>query len=132
MAPKKGNGLHKRGNSLPAFESGRVTVSYEQAISAALQKEFGNARYAAKTLMRWTGASPRTAKHWLAGSAGPSGGHLIALIKNSDAIFGAVLHLASRENCAVPNSLIGVRERRIELRALLNAAIEMLSNDETV
>ena len=38
-------------------------------------------RAATKTLMRWTGAGERTAKAWLAGISGLSGGHLISLLR---------------------------------------------------
>jgi hypothetical protein len=44
-------------------------------------------------MMRWTGAGERTAKTWL---SGPSGQHLIALMRNSDAVFALVLRLTGR------------------------------------
>jgi len=46
--------------------------------------------------MRWTGASERTVKYWLAGERGPSGDHLIALVRHSDAVLFMLLALAGR------------------------------------
>jgi hypothetical protein len=122
MTLKKGNGLPKRGNSLPLLATG---MAYEQVISAALRKELGSTRYTAKTLMRWTGAGARTAKHWLAGSAGPSGVHLIALMRSSDAVFEAVLELAGRRDCDTPDEPPTLGSRLVELRAHLESAIAL-------
>ena len=49
-----------------------------------------------KMAMRWTGASERTVKYWFAGERGPSGDHLIALVRHSDAVLYVVLALAGR------------------------------------
>ena len=49
-----------------------------------------------KMAMRWTGASERTVKYWLAGERGPSGDHLIALARHSDAVLFVLLALAGR------------------------------------
>lgn len=46
--------------------------------------------------MRWTGASERTVKYWLAGERGPSGDHLIALARHSDAVLFMLFALAGR------------------------------------
>src|SRR6202044_1253876 len=97
MGSKVGNGFPQRGNELPFSEQGASHTSYERAIAAALRRELGGRRYAAKTLMRWTGASARTVKHWLAGSTGPSGAHLIELMRFSDIVFDAVVRMAARD-----------------------------------
>jgi len=128
MALKKGNGLPKRGNSLPSLPTDPGALAYERTISDALRRELGDARYNAKTLMRWTGVSARTAKHWLAGTAGPSGLHLI-LMRNSDSMFETVLQLAGRTNCTVPGAIADARARLIEVRTLLDIAIEISSRN---
>ena len=129
MAMKKGNGLPKRGNGLPPLGT---DAPYEQVISVALRRELGRTRYTAKTLMRWTGAGARTAKHWLAGSAGPSGVHLIALMRNSDAVFEAVLELAGRRDDGLHDKTPGFGNRLAELRALLESAIALTSRGPKV
>jgi hypothetical protein len=41
--------------------------------------------------MRWTGANERTTKNWLSGTNGPSGEHLLEIMRNSDLVFEHVL-----------------------------------------
>jgi hypothetical protein len=74
---------------------------------------------------RHTGPVTRTAKHWLAGSAGPRGKHLIALMRNSDAVFEAVLALADRRDYDLPHTSPDSGERLAELRALLESALAL-------
>lgn len=94
--------------------------SYATLIAQILRYELGNSHHALKTLMRWTGANERTAKNWLSGSNGPSGEHLLQLIRNSDVVFETVLRLADRK--AV------VSERKLdELRKSLQTMTELLS-----
>ena len=69
-------------------------ADYRSAI--ALRDELGLTHRAVKTAMRWTGASERTVKYWIAGERGPSGEHLIALARHSDIVFHMVLMLADR------------------------------------
>jgi hypothetical protein len=55
--------------------------------------------------MRWTGANERTAKNWLAGINGPSGEHLLRLVRNSDRVFECVLMLSGRQPILSRNNL---------------------------
>ena len=69
-------------------------IGYRSAIAITLRGELGLTHRAVKTAMRWTGASERTVKYWIAGERGPSGEHLIALARHSDIVFHMVLMLA--------------------------------------
>ena len=51
--------------------------------------------------MRWTGASGRTAKYWLAGDHGPDGWHLVLLATHSDEVLQVVLAMAHRDILSV-------------------------------
>ena len=86
VVPKTGTIVHPEGSQ----------ARYREAGAAALIQELGLTHRAVKTAMRWTGASERTVKYWLAGERGPSGEHLIALAGHSDAVLLAVLALAGR------------------------------------
>lgn len=89
--------FHKKGNTFHRKCGERVSAAeYRKAISSALSQELGGAGRAAKSTMRWTGASERTAKNWISGSYGPTGENLIALMKHSDTVFAVVLELAGR------------------------------------
>jgi hypothetical protein len=92
----------QKGNSF--LEMGRLVHpravpdanTYAGTIAAALREELGSTRRMIKTAMRWTGASEKTVKLWLAGQVGPSGPHLVGLARNSDDIFQAFLLLSQR------------------------------------
>lgn len=105
----------KTGNELPRTGRG----GYEQTIAMALRSELGTTHQAVKTLMRWTGASERTVKHWLAGTHGPSGPHLIALAQHSDAVLTYILVAADR-----PAVAVGMRWTAV--RGMLAEMIEMM------
>jgi len=47
--------------------------------------------------MRWTGASESAVKNWLAGSHGPSGEHLVSLMRHSNTVLATVLVMAGRD-----------------------------------
>lgn len=73
-----------------------ISATYPLVIAMALKTEVGETRRAIKTLTRWTGASERTVQNWLAGVRGPSGPHLVALARHSDAVHSAYLSLTDR------------------------------------
>jgi hypothetical protein len=110
MFPKKGNKLHGQRQTT---ETG---LNFNQAIAAALRREVGATHQAAKSVMRWTGASERTAKHWLSGVHGPSGMYLVQLMQHSDEVLRTVLILADR---AVMLSSAKTTQARIHLMAAI-------------
>ena len=86
VVPKMGTTVH-----LDADQA-----AYRKAIADTLRRELGHTHQAIKTVMRWTGASERTAKYWLSGDRGPSGEHLIRLAQHSDAVLITTLTMAGR------------------------------------
>jgi hypothetical protein len=109
MLPKKGKGF-PRGDG----KAGGA-LSYAGTIAIALRDELGDTHQAVKTVMRWTGAGERTAKNWLAGSRGPTGQHLLALVRHSNAVLEAFLRLAGRENSLAAISLFDARTKLVEM-----------------
>lgn len=108
MLPKTGRDFPDKGG-----------MEYAVVISAALREELGDGHRAAKTVMRWTGASERSAKSWLSGKMGPSGPHLILLARESDAVTRAILSLANRKHL----------EARVQVhtaRNILAATVQLL------
>lgn len=120
MTGKRGKQFPKKGNLLPLPLNEAVGLPYEQIISRALRRELGGSHKAVKTLMRWTGASARTAKNWLAGTSGPSGGHLIRLMRYSDPLFVEILDAADRRKPEPAESIGAARILLAEALALLN------------
>src|SRR5579863_4393797 len=87
MLPKKGI----------VFPNGENLGPYPRAIAYALKSELGSTHQAVKIIRRWTGAGERTIKNWMAGISGPSGQHLVSLIRHSDDVLTVLLILAARQ-----------------------------------
>ena len=104
MLPKKGI----------VFPNGENLGSYSQAIAYALKCELGSTHQAVKIIRRWTGAGERTVKNWLAGISGPSGHHLVDLVRNSDDVMTVLLILAGRQQVLAAQRLIGLRNKMAE------------------
>lgn len=114
MFPKKGN-FFPGGNDR---ESGRM--NYATMVATALRKELGGSHQATKTVMRWTGASERTVKHWLAGYHGPGGACLIVLMRESETVYEAVLASAGRRDAMVTARVLAVHRMIAEVMALID------------
>ena len=111
----------KTGKKLP--RPTRHSNAYAEAIADALRTELGATHRATKTLMRWTGASERTAKNWLSGRYGPSGYHLIRLARESDIALATVLALAGRNHHMVGAELLAMRDALARIVQMIDAAL---------
>ncbi len=113
--------LPKTGKKLPNTDLAvRGATDYASIVALALGRELNNSRHGVKTLMRWTGASERTAKNWLSGRRGPSGQDLIALARNSAEVMRAFYVMTGRS---------GLDESgNFELRTLLERAMDLLDS----
>lgn len=112
--------FHKKGNIFHRTRQGAICqAEYREAISAALVHELGGAGRAAKTTTKWTGVHERTAKNWILGYCGPSGEHLIELMRHSDSVLAVVLELAGRDEALTT-------ERAKLVRRQLRAALKSL------
>ncbi|MDF3928933.1 MULTISPECIES: hypothetical protein [Pseudomonas] len=110
--------IAKMGNSFPL-----TAESYSAAVASALSSELGLSHRAIKTLRNWTNASERTTKNWLAGTNGPSGLHLIAIMRHSDKVLSTVLELAQRKSHLTAVFLPALKERLIQTAELIDASI---------
>jgi hypothetical protein len=118
--------LPKSGTLLPARGAKFTERDYASQIRQALRDELGGSRVAAKAIMRWTGASNRSARNWLNGAASPSGYHLLCLARESDAVLGAILSLSGR-----PELALSVDIRAIEIAlARASGAISVLRRQQ--
>jgi hypothetical protein len=104
MLPKKGI----------VFPDGQSLGPYRMAIAYALQNQLGTSHQATKVVMRWTGAGERTVKNWLAGVSGPSGQHLVDLIRHSDDVLKVLLISAGRQQILAAQKLVDVRNKLAE------------------
>jgi hypothetical protein len=125
MTAKKGTSLPKSGTLLPDLPSPSIGGEGEYAvvIAAALHTHFKDTHGATKTVMRWTMASERTVKNWLAGTKGPSGAHLLVLVRYSDAVLDGFLQLAGRERTGIEQELAATRKTVREISQLLSKLV---------
>ncbi|MFA5967906.1 MAG: hypothetical protein WC816_01445 [Sphingomonas sp.] len=107
----------KTGNKRPYPHS---ETDFAMLIARALNTELGSTHRAVKTVMRWTGASERTAKHWLAGTHAPDGAHLIGLVRHSDEVLGDFLRAAGRGDVVLAVGLVDLRSRLLEMVELID------------
>jgi len=115
----------KRGTVLPNARNQRNnTATYAKMVSAALRKDLGETHRATKTVMRWTGASERTVRNWLAGIKGPSGEHLVVLIRHSETVLEVILNHTGRDRSIAADRLIAAREGLHELLGCIDLLIE--------
>jgi hypothetical protein len=98
--------------------------TYAGAIASALRIELGSTHQSIKTLMKWTQANEKTAKNWLAGTHGPSGHHLMALILHSDGVFAAVMTLTNRHGALATDELHQLRTRLRMTVVVLDAYLD--------
>ena len=96
------------------FPNGENLGPYPEAIAHALRNQLGTTHQAIKIVMRWTGAGERTVKNWLAGISGPSGQHLVDLIRHSDDVLAVLLILGGRQQIVVAQKLVDVRNKLAE------------------
>ena len=94
---------------------------YAEFIGTALRKELGDTRGAIKSTMRWTGASERTVKYWLAGSKGPGGEHLLLLLQHSNEVFDAVARHAGRRSLTADRQIVELRARLVAVDAVIDS-----------
>ena len=115
----------KTGTVLPnASSQSEQAAIYARMVSAALRKDLGETHRETKTLMRWTGASERAVRNWLTASKGPSGEHLVVLIRHSQTLLEVVLERAGRDHSIAVNGLIAAWEVLQELLGVIDVFID--------
>lgn len=95
-------------------------------IARALALEFGDSVSKVKVVARLTRSNERTVKNWFGGRNGPSGEGLVALMRHSDEVLGAVLRLARREDALVA---LDVARVSATLRDAADAVDRLLDGD---
>lgn len=92
---------------------------FASVVASALNDALGQTTAHVKIVASWTGANERTVKNWFAGNYGPSGDHLVNLIKHCDAVLDAVLSMAGRRQLLIAFKFDDIEERMNELTDLL-------------
>jgi hypothetical protein len=112
-----------------SFSKRRESRSVSRAVAYALKCELGATHQAVKIIRRWTGAGERTVKNWLAGVSGPSGQHLVDLIRHSDDVLAVMLILAGRQQVVVAQRLLDVRNKLAEMVEQVDKLLEEVNRN---
>ena len=105
---------------------GEPAAALAAEIARALALEFGDSVSKVKVVARLTRSNERTVKNWFGGRNGPSGEGLVALMRHSDEVLGAVLRLARREDALVA---LDVARVSATLRDAADAVDRLLDGD---
>lgn len=109
MLPKKGSKLP----TWPGFLGDREVLAF--TVADLLKKEHGDSHRAIKELMRQTGASERTVKHWLSGQHAPEVMFFLRLVVSSPVVRAFVLGIiegpASEQTSPANDRVIRVATR---------------------
>jgi hypothetical protein len=123
--PKKGK-FFPKGKAYGGNGRQEPENRFADEIAAALRRSPGDGRAGAKEVASWTGANEKTVKNWFSGRYGPSGEHLVSLVRHSDDVLGAFLSLAGRQDLMVAMKFAAA-ERAIE--DLLMAVRKLRADD---
>jgi len=88
---------------------------FAEVIAAALRQGFGDTRSAVKTVVTLTGANERAVRNWFDAKNGPSGEHLVDLIRHSDEVLEAVLLCCGRRELIAAHRIIDTRRELKEM-----------------
>jgi hypothetical protein len=84
--------LHRTHLQNDGYEIG--SADFARAIAEALRKDFGETHASVKTVVALTKANERAVKNWFSAKNGPTGRHLIDLVRSSDDVLETVLRLS--------------------------------------
>ncbi|WP_369720176.1 hypothetical protein AB8Z38_23610 [Bradyrhizobium sp. LLZ17] len=92
-------------NSYPPMVNEIGSAEFTRTIAQALHKEFGDTHAAVKTVVALTRANERAVKNWFSAKNGPTGRHLVDLVRTSDEVLEAVLRMSGRSDLIVAKKL---------------------------
>ncbi|WP_323966184.1 hypothetical protein [Bradyrhizobium japonicum] len=93
--------------------------SFAREIAEALHKEFGETHAAIKTVVALTKANERAVKNWFSAKNGPTGRHLVDLVRISDEVLEAVLRMSGRSDLILAKKLGDSKQTLIKMLNLI-------------
>ena len=119
MSFTKGDRNFRSGNG-NSFPPGERYSGFADAVALAIKAEFGATPSTAKRVARLVSANERCVRNWLDGKNGPSGEHLIMLMRHSEMVTRSVLSLAGRSTLYGGTDLAAIRGCLVELIAKID------------
>jgi hypothetical protein len=85
----------------------------------ALHRDLGETHKAVKTVVGLTNANERAVKNWFTAKNGPTGRHLVDLVRTSDQVLEAVLLMSGRQELIVAKKLADSKQMLIKMPKLI-------------
>ena len=118
--PKKDRKIQSvSGNSPPNGPTDLGSAEFAREIADALHKEFGDTHAAIKTVVALTQANERAVKNWFSAKNGPTGRHLVDLVRTSDEVLEAVLRMSGRSDLILAKKLGDSKQTLIKMLNLI-------------
>jgi len=92
---------------------------FAQVIADALHREFGETHAAVKTVVGLTKANERAVKNWFMAKNGPTGQHLVDLVRTSDEVLEAVLLMSGRRDLVIAKKLSDSKQVLVKMLKLI-------------
>jgi len=103
----------------PRFDS----VAFQAAIAEALRRDFGGSTAAVKRVAKLVRANERGVRNWFEARNGPSGEHLVALMRHSPSVVEIVLTISDQLDLVRLKLVVDARERVLEILVALDAVV---------
>jgi hypothetical protein len=107
------------GNFNPSGVNGIGSAEFARAIAEALRRDFGDTHAAVKTVVALTNANERAVKNWFSAKNGPTGRHLVDLVRSSDEVLEAVLRMSGRNDLILAKKLGDSKQTLIKMLKLI-------------
>ncbi|RXH05808.1 hypothetical protein [Bradyrhizobium vignae] len=118
--PKKDRKIQSvSGNSHPDGATDLGSAEFAREIAEALHKEFGETHAAIKSVVALTKANERAVKNWFSAKNGPTGRHLVDLVRISDEVLEAVLRMSGRSDLILAKKLGDSKQTLIKMLNLI-------------
>ncbi|MGA0601532.1 hypothetical protein ACO2Q3_12585 [Caulobacter sp. KR2-114] len=98
-------------------------LSFSTAIADALRRDFGSNPSAVKRVARLVRANERGVRNWFEGRNGPSGEHLVLLMRHSNAVLEIVLALCGRYDLVHTQLVFDAKERVRQILSTLDTLL---------
>ncbi|MHC2708393.1 hypothetical protein ACVIWV_007686 [Bradyrhizobium diazoefficiens] len=106
-------------NSYPLLASEIGSAEFARTIAQALHKEFGDTHAAVKSVVALTKANERAVKNWFSAKNGPTGRHLVDLVRTSDEVLEAVLRMSGRSDLIMAKKLGDSKQTLLKMLRLI-------------
>ncbi|NLS69344.1 hypothetical protein E3H11_10515 [Bradyrhizobium brasilense] len=96
------------------------SADFARAVADALHKEFGDTHAAVKTIVARTRANERAVKNWFSAKNGPTGRHLVDLVRTSDEVLEVVLRMSGRNDLILAKRLSDSKQTLLKMLTLIS------------